>query len=87
MDKKDGRYVAAQAVSVLLVLMLFGWVVLGIVVIAKTSQSYVGEGDVLGRTVVLSIEVGFTLLGVGLLAFLASVLNLLMGIWEAAGSE
>ena len=49
--------------------MLVGWVALGIVVIAKTGPSYVGPGD-FGRTVVLSIEGGFTLLGAGLLAFL-----------------
>ncbi|MGC2486995.1 MAG: hypothetical protein WA359_12210 [Acidimicrobiales bacterium] len=86
METKDGRYVAAQAVSALLVLMLLGWVVLGIAVMAKTSQSYVGEGDVLGRIVVLSIEGGFTLIGAGILAFLASVLQVLLGIWEAAAS-
>lgn len=86
METKDGRYVAAQAVSTLLVLMLVGWVALGIVVIAKTGQSYVGPGD-FGRTAILSIEGGFTLLGAGLLAFLASVLQLLMGIWEATDRE
>ncbi len=55
--------------------MLVGWVALGIVVIAKTGPSYVGPGD-FGRTVILSIEGGFTLLGAGLLVFLTSVLQL-----------